>query len=653
MMRSWIVMVIAICAFAVPAHAKVPESNAQIFGQLPAVEAVAISPNGQRLAILQHMQGKTVLVIRELDALTAKPLLADVSGIKIRKMKWASDRHVLLWASKTIKHEKFVAHKIEYGAVFSFDAQEKKLVKLLFGAKDLAANSSLGRVAGRVPGEDIVLMPAYRKQGTIGRQYTLFRVHLDTGQGNVDTVGSGTATDEFFIDANGHVRARLDYDDDKQQFRVLAYRGSHWEEIHHSKEGKLSFGLEGVTSDGKSLALVQYGHKDTAGMYLMSLQDGQISGPVLSREDADVETVLSSFTSDQVIEGVGFASVRGTQYQFIAEPMQSTWQKIVAKLPGISVQPIDWSDDGRTWLLLVQDRSTAGKYLLYRSDTDSLTSIASSYPDIPVQKIGAQYVIQYKSSDGTRISGVLTTPPEFVKGKPLPMVVLPHGGPASHSELGWNWMAQYLANEGYLVLEPNYRGSDGFGVAFERGGDGKWANEVLDDINQGAYAMVSAGYADPARICIAGASFGGYEALTAVTIKPGPYKCAVSIAGVSDWEEFIQHTEEIYGYKNRVTNIWELRMRDPDGDMKLDDLSPIKHAQSAMAPVLMIHGRNDTVVPIAQSYRMKRALRGAGKPVQLDELNGEDHWLSQQETRVETLSAMGRFLRKYLQPENP
>ena len=210
-------------------------------------------------------------------------------------------------------------------------------------------------------------------------------------------------------------------------------------------------------------------------------------------------------------------------------------------------------------------------------------------------------------------------------------------------------MSQYFANRGYLVLQPNFRGSTGFGRECQDAGRGEWGGKMQDDITDGINALVTAGYIDPDRICIAGASYGGYAALAGATFTPDLYQCVVAIAPVSDLNLMLSDEKRERGNNHWVVSYWEGVMAEGEArKAKLRAISPYHFADRVSAPVLLLHGDDDTIVPISQSNRMKSALERADKDVTLIKLKGEDHWLSVADTRLQTLQAMDAFISEHL-----
>jgi dipeptidyl aminopeptidase/acylaminoacyl peptidase len=258
--------------------------------------------------------------------------------------------------------------------------------------------------------------------------------------------------------------------------------------------------------------------------------------------------------------------------------------------------------------------------------------------------------ITYAAADGLQIPAYLTLP-RGRAAKNLPLIVLPHGGPAVRDTAEFDWWSQALADQGYAVLQPNYRGSN-LNVHFREAGYGEWGRKMQTDLSDGVRYLVKEGIADAAKVCIVGGSYGGYAALAGVTLDPKVYRCAVSIAGISDLARMLRW-ETSGGVDARATTRYWDRFWGVSGasDPALDTISPLKHIDAVNVPVLLIHGRDDTVVPFEQSQLMFDALRTNKKDVELVTLNKEDHWLSRGATRLQMLEATVAFLRAHNPPD--
>lgn len=301
-----------------------------------------------------------------------------------------------------------------------------------------------------------------------------------------------------------------------------------------------------------------------------------------------------------------------------------------------------WSDDFGRMIVLTQGGDDPGTFWLVDITTGKATQIGTRYP-LEGKDVGEVRFVQYKAADGTELEGVLTLPPGKSGAKNLPVIVLPHGGPASHDDAVFDWWPQAFASRGYAVFQPNFRGSTGYGRALHDAGYGQWGRKMQTDISDGLAKLAADGIVDARRACIVGGSYGGYAALAGVTVQHGLYRCAISYGGISDLGMMLKERE----VNDPATRYWKTFIGAKDAnDPVLKTLSPIELAAKTDAPVLLIHGKDDTVVPIRQSQVFERELKKQGKPVQLIVLNGEDHWLSREETRTAMLKASVEFVEK-------
>jgi dipeptidyl aminopeptidase/acylaminoacyl peptidase len=335
-------------------------------------------------------------------------------------------------------------------------------------------------------------------------------------------------------------------------------------------------------------------------------------------------------------------------YQMFDPGLEADIKGVQNALSASSVYLDSWSSDWSKLLFFVDGGARAERYILLDRATKKLTAVANARPEITQADVGEVITIEYKSRDGLTIPGLVTWPTGVAAAdrNNLPLIVMPHGGPKAFDSVGFDWLAQYLANEGYAVLQPNFRGSTGFGASFAQAGYGEWGRKMQDDITDGANALVKMGWADPQRICIVGWSYGGYAALAGGALTPDLYKCVASIAGVSNLRDMILDARKRYGPNSRSVTYWELLIGDLDkeGDA-IDAVSPSRLADRFKAPVLLIHGESDTTVPVRQSDVMNDALRSAKKNVRYVRIPGDDHGLVDNASRRQALTELGAFLK--------
>jgi dipeptidyl aminopeptidase/acylaminoacyl peptidase len=326
-------------------------------------------------------------------------------------------------------------------------------------------------------------------------------------------------------------------------------------------------------------------------------------------------------------------------------------RSIAKAFAGEAIRLVSVSDDMGRIVLHVSGKNTAGTWQLVDFKTGRATPVADDYPKIPNDMLGSVTMVDYRAQDGLPLQGILTLPPALAPHD-LPLIVLPHGGPEARDRVQFDWIARAFAARGYAMFQPNFRGSSWYGQDFRNAGFGQWGRKMQTDISDGVTALAGKGIIDPKRVCIVGASYGGYAALAGVTLQHGFYRCAASYGGVSDPRDMI-HEEKSRGndytqhYADPAMRYWlsYLGFQTPD-DPGIAAVSPQEQAKNADAPILLVYGEKDTVVPPKQSTDMAAALKRAGKPVEMVELDAEDHWLSRSATRLQMLKAWVAFVEK-------
>lgn len=285
----------------------------------------------------------------------------------------------------------------------------------------------------------------------------------------------------------------------------------------------------------------------------------------------------------------------------------------------------------------------------YRVDFEnrSLGLVKNVAPWIDSARMRPMKVISFPSRDGATLEGYLTMPAGASKEKPPPLVVLPHGGPWVRDVWGWDGEVQFLASRGYAVFQPNYRGSSGYDWKFSP--DDQWAfRKMHDDVTDGVKALIKWGQVDPARIAIMGSSFGGYLSLCGAAYEPDLYRCAVTIAGVFDWERVMRESRNDEHVRGRFQFL-RRRLGDPQAEAeKFDAISPLRHIDQVKIPVFVAHGREDHVASVSQSKRLIGELQKNRVPYVSHFESTEGHGMASLKNRVELYTDIEEFLAKYV-----
>ncbi|MFN3214400.1 MAG: alpha/beta hydrolase family protein [Henriciella sp.] len=624
-----------------------PKPPLAAYGALPQIADAELSPDGTKVATIVHLKDGSRLAVLSLEG--APPIQLGLRELKARGVEFYDNDHVILHVSETTKTYGFRG-EYEYSGAFVFDLETQDVKQLLKGTQGVfPAQIGLGTIIGRSDKAGEVLMPALMGAAHSNPNLDLLRVPLNRPRGR--RFARGTAdTRDWFVGDGGIVLARERYNNRSNKYQVQSYKNKKWTTILEIEDEILPMSIRGVMPDETGLVFAQVQDDGFDALMKLSL-DGEISGPLIPTKDREI---ISTYTdNNRKVLGIRYAGVE-PDYAFLDPLLKDSYEKISAQLPGTTIYLDSWTDDRSKVLYRVFQPSLGQLWVSHSREDDTLKTVVKSRPDIPATAHGMLMNINYQARDGLTIQAILTAPPDYRPGetKPLPTLVLPHGGPASYDSFRFDWMAQYFANRGYLVFQPNFRGSTGFGREFEDAGRGEWGGKMQDDITDGLNALVAAQYTDPERVCIAGSSYGGYAALAGAVFTPELYKCVIAIAPVSDLNQMLKQEKRDYGRHHWVVSYWESVMAAGDARReKLRSISPANFAENVKAPVLLMHGDDDTVVPYAQSTKMRNALKRAGKDVELVRLKGEDHWLSVADTRLQTLEEMDRFLSEHLPVE--
>ncbi|MGQ2989788.1 MAG: alpha/beta hydrolase family protein [Brevundimonas sp.] len=633
---------------AFEAAAQTPSAPApppiEAYGALPALEMTALSPGGDRLARVTVTGEERMMMVSRLD--TGEILAAArVGETKVRDLEWIDDERILITVTKTDSIPVFGVPRSEFAFGLTFDVAKRSTRRVFEATPGIAPMLMSTPEIRDTPQGAAVFVRAVSVVGT--PRVSLYRIVPATGYGHL-AHEMPYEIDGYVLDADGSVLAKSNYDDNGKRWSLVLRQGSGFRTAWMTESALDIPSLMGLgTRPGTVLVNAARPDLEPEGtppgllVYEVDVATGEWTRPPFQAEPDR----LIFHPSSHLLIGAIHNGDEGAVYEFLDTAAAARWAAIRRAFPGKSPALASWSDDLRQVIVHTGGEGSTGVYQLVDFARGRADIVGETYPGVAPDQVGAVEAIEYPAADGTMIHGYLTLPPGVADPKGLPLVALPHGGPASHDNGGFDWWAQALASRGYAVLQPNFRGSTGYGAAFTEAGYGEWGRKMQTDVSDGVRWLAERGTIDPKRVCIVGASYGGYAALAGVTVEQGVYRCAVSVAGVSDLRRMVvgvsrrgRRDSEAVRYWNRFMGAERL------GDRSLDERSPAKLAARADAPILLIHGRDDTVVPIEQSRVMSDALKDAGKHHRLVELLGEDHWLSRAETRIRMLQETVRFL---------
>ncbi len=654
---------VAALAIATPACAAPPV--AAFFGE-PAISAVSLSPQGGYVAFLYTgADGRQAIGIRD----TADPTqltvagAADIANARITSIHWINENRI----GFTVKDMRiqFEGNLDEFAA----DRDGRSITHLISGnwlhrgettgtlLKDRKLTADYGYVGPTHDGSDDVLVEKYHWNNLDLAPETsrLYRLNTKTRLLSDAAPGAQPPRVRHWL---------LDMDDTPRIAAsvlkgqcILSYRdkGAAWTEL--ATQGCYEPGrFVPQFFDGRNTLYVTAGADGHAALYAYDVAQRKRAAEPLVRVDGfdfDGEPVFDYRA--RTIVGLHLAGDAGSTVWF--DPaMKALQQKVDALLPG-RINRIDCGDGcagkgGAAHPLLVASTSdrTPKAYYLYQRATGNLVGLGSSHPDIAMKEMGTRDFHRFKARDGLAIPVYVTMPAGQTKG-PLPAVVLVHGGPYVRGS-SWEWEAdaQFLASRGYVVIQPEYRGSTGFGAAHFKAGWKEWGRAMQDDLADAAQWAVQQGWADPQRIAIAGASYGGYATLMGMVRHPDIFRCGVAWAGVTDIGLMFTSAQsdasrEALQYSMRTL------IGDPDTEAaRLREVSPIAQAARLTRPLLIAHGAEDRRVPLEHFDKLRSALRHNSQ-VEYVVYPEEGHGWRLEKDRLDFWTRVEKFLAANLGPQ--
>lgn len=615
---------------------------AERYAALPQIESPRLSPDGRHVAMISSRDGNraSIRVWHNDDTIEW------FSPADFEELNWVtwkgSDR--LLASLRGSEH---TAGK-EYGLsrLIFIDLKGKQTVRvqfhepvptghvLIIGREPYHPPNIQDRIISMLPGDPGHILLAASPEDMSHPQAVM--VDVEDGEPRLLLRPSGNVV-KWLADSRGNIRLKTSLQSADEgatlTYQVRDSERDEWRFLHRSELDRGPRFLPLAFSDGGLLVLAD----GADGRLALREVDThtQALGPVLASDPrCDIEPV----THDENLVGIVDPCGDGVESYFDPD-----WRKDQAVLQRVLKTPlievIDRTKDGRYALVRSFATASAPPAYWYFDQSDvqkKLIHLGDGYEGIPAAAIGATREVIIPALDGTPLPALLTLPPGAPAG-PASFVVLPHGGPTAHDSIQFDWIVQFLVSRGYGVLQPQFRGSTGYGAAFQRAGYRQWGRLMQDDVTEATRWLISQKLADPRHICIAGSSYGGYSALMGAAQHPDLYRCSVAIAPVTDPDRLLHDRDD-----GEFGDIHRARVAGGFG--ATDIPAPIDLAPKMTVPVLLIHGKRDFTVPVGHTEAMADRLKQAGHPPKLVILDDSDHFFSFAGSRLKMLKAMEEFL---------
>jgi dipeptidyl aminopeptidase/acylaminoacyl peptidase len=615
-----------------------PLIDRELFFGDPEISGAQISPDGKYIAFLKPLNKTRNIWVKPTDAPfdSAKPITNDTKR-PIPGYLWSRDGKFVLYVQDKLGDENYSVYAVNPGEAPAAGAEVP-------AARNLTDVKGVRTMLYEVPRSepDIVYVGLNDRDKS---WHDLYKIRISTGERTLLRQNTDRITGWIF--------------DRKDQLRLATRSAGNGDtEILRVDEKGLTkiYSCDVLETCGP----VRF-HKDGKRFYLQTNKGTgeNLVKLVLMDVEAGNEELVERDPDNRVdFEGAEFSDVSdgliATVYQYEKRRIywkdrafEADYKFLESKLPGSEINFASHTRDEKLWLISANSDTEPGQTYLFDRQSKKLTLQYKLREKLPRQDLAPMEAIRYESSDGLEIPAYLTLP-KGMPAKNLPTLILPHGGPWGRDVWGYNGFAQFFANRGYAVLEPNFRASTGYGKKFLNAGNRQWGDKMQDDLTWGAKYLAAKGIADPKRTGIIGGSYGGYATLAGVTFTPELYAAAVSIVGPSN---LITLLDSIPPYWEPIRKLFYQRMGDPttpEGKAQLQRQSPLNSAGKIKTPLMVVQGAHDPRVNKAESDQIVIALRDKGFPVEYLVAPDEGHGFARPVNNMAMIATAEKFFAHYL-----
>jgi len=614
----------------------VPIIDRELFFGDPEIAGGQISPDGNFISFLKPFKGKRNIWVKGVNQKfdEARPLTADEKR-PIGGYFWSRDSKQILYVQDKGGDENFHVYSVAPTAEPEKDSEVPPSV-------DLTPMDGIRAFIMSVPKNEPTIMYV----GINDRDkawHDLYKVEIKTGDREL-VLTNDFEYNGIIFDLEGNIRVATKSTADGGT-EMLKKTSNGWESFYNCSNLETCYPVR-FHKDGRLYIVSDKGSTNLSSLQILDLNTNQIDIVEKDPEDkVDFGGTIFSDVSDELI-GTVYTAAK-TKVYWKDNSYEQDYNLLKNRFDNAQISFNSSTTDENTYLVYVNSDTDPGSAYVFDRKTKETSLLYQPRPNLPSQHLSKMKAVSFKSSDGLEIPAYLTLP-KGKEAKNLPAIVLPHGGPWARDFWGYNGFAQYLANRGYAVLQPNFRGSTGYGKAFLNAGNGEWGQLMQDDITWGVKYLIEEGIADEGKVGIMGGSYGGYATLAGLTFTPDVYAAGVSIVGPSNLFTLL---ETIPPYWATIRELFHTRMGDPDtpeGQEQLRRQSPFFHADKIKAPLLVGQGANDPRVKKAESDQIVVAMRDLGLPVEYMNFPDEGHGFRNPDNNMAFFANTEKFLAKHL-----
>ena len=603
------------------------------FFKSPEYSSLQLSPSGKYIATLAPIHGHRNLVVMETDGLKNPQQLTGISDQDILGYSWVSD-DVIVFTMDDDGQEDFGLYSVNRN-------KNKPKTRTLIEPEFKREGLKFASIVSLLPDDPDHVIVQWNKRKIA--YFGLYKVNVHNGRTELLTE-KVTDVNGWVVDHEGVPRVAIVINGLKA---TLLYRSKQNEDFRSLQE--VNYLDEGITPlafayDNKMMYVASNLGRDRDAIYMFDPEKNELGDLLFEHDEVDVNGLIMSDAQKKLI-GVSYFN-EYPQHHFFDPAEASIYEGLQAAFPGMTVSIVSNSKDEKLSILLVGSDRDPGSYFLYDRESGSARYLVAPMEWIDPNKMSSMNPIVFTARDGMKIPGYLTLPKSMKDGETVPLIVNPHGGPFGVRDFwGYNPEHQFFANRGYAVVQINFRGSGGYGRRFEQAGYGKWGREMQDDLSDAVKYLIDEGIADQDRICIYGASYGGYAAMAGLTFTPDLYRCGINYVGVTDvallFSSMPKHWES-------MADVMKVQIGDPENQAHMNAISPLAHVDKIDDPVLIVHGRKDPRVVMKHADRLRSELKKEKKSFEWLVKANEGHGFRKEKNRLELYRQIDNFLAEHL-----
>ncbi len=633
-------LVLILAILSQPVFADVSKIPVKDFFKNPEFSGLQLSPNGKYLAVLSPIKDRRNIVIMEVDGLKNPRPLTSLTKQDIAGFFWANNDK-LVFTLDSDGNEAF--------SLFVVNRDDKPKIKTLVAAMSGRSAS----VVHVLPDDPDHILVQYN--GRRIRAADLYKLPLDSRWNSKRKKNSKMKivaknpgdVQGWIVDHDGDVRGAYSVNGLKGKFH---YKGKNEEDFRVLQEfNVLDEGMNPLSFDWDNETMYVSSNigRDKSAIYKFNPEKNEMGELVFAHDEVDVSGLMMSRKQKKLL-GINYFDDY-PQRVYFDKDAEAQMKRLSDAFPGKRVSISSQSEDEMLQILIVGNDRDPGNYYLYDKKSGQVSYLLSVTKSINPEDMSPMKPIRFKSRDGLTMRGYLTVP-KHTDGKMLPLIVNPHGGPFGVRDFwGYNPEHQFFASRGYATVQVNYRGSGGYGRNFEQAGyGGKWGAEMQNDITDTVNYLVKEGIVDPNKVCIYGASYGGYATMAGLTFTPDLYKCGINYVGVTDVGLLF---ESMPKYWEPLKEVMKVQIGDPEDKELMNRMSPLAHVDKIKAPLMIVHGAQDPRVVKQHANDLRDALEDRDISLSDDEWimkTNEGHGFRKEENRIELYQKMEKFLSKHL-----